>query len=133
MAITQILNSSGADIVSNIHFISRDKKWETIKPYTARYDPKGSFPYTNIESVKCDVTIKDMRPLLPNLKPERCGFQVVPIETTMTYETYNDDKTIQDIHLPEIREALKETLGASAVRVLDYKVLNSAVILLQHL
>jgi hypothetical protein len=127
MAITQILSSSREDIVSNIHFISRDEKWDTIKPYTARYDPKGSFPYTNIESIKCDVKVKDMRPLLRELKWEKCGFQVMPIQTTMTYADYNTEDIIQETHLPEIQEALKQTLGAAKVYVMDYKVLNLTV------
>lgn len=121
MATTQVLDPSSADIVSSVYFLSKDKKWDTIKPYTARYDPKGAFPHTNIDSVKCDIKIKDMRPILNKLEWGKCGFQVVPIQTSMAYENYNE-KTIQEIHIPEIEKALKRSLGAATVIVMDFKI-----------
>jgi len=127
MAVTKIHSAPREDIVSNIHFLSRDAKWNTIKPYTARYDPKGNFPHTNIESIKYDVKISDMRPLLGKFKWDECGFQVTSIRTSMTYADYNVEDIVRETHLPKIQEAVKQTLGASKVYVMDYKLFYLAV------
>lgn len=68
-----------------------------------------------------------MRPILNKLEWGKCGFQVVPIQTSMAYENYNE-KTIQEIHIPEIEKALKRSLGAATVIVMDFKVLHLVTI-----
>jgi hypothetical protein len=120
MAVVQSSKAAETDVSSSIYFLARDEKYNTIKPYHARYDPGGKFPYTNIDSVKCDVLLQDMRPRLDNLQWERCGFKVVLYEPQLRHEDYKDATTVQDKHIPEILKVLKSNLKASSVHKIDY-------------
>lgn len=120
MAVVQSSKDTETDVSSSIYFLARDEKYNTIKPYHARYDPRGKFPHTNIESVKCDVLLRDIRPRLHDLPWESCGFKIVQHEPQLRHEDYKDATTVQDVHIPEILKVLKSDLKASSVHKIDY-------------
>jgi hypothetical protein len=120
MAIVKSTEEAEGDILSSIYFLARDQKYNTIKPYHARYDPRGKFPPTNIDSVKYSIVLQDMRPRLHNLQWEKCGFKVVQYEVPLSYEDYKHGVVVQDIHIPKILKVLKSNLKASRVHKLDY-------------
>jgi hypothetical protein len=100
--------------------------YDSVKPYTCRFDTEGKFPYTNIENIKQEVSITNLRPTLEQSPDSftwnRNGFKVITIPNMMTYEDFNDDDTVRAKHIPRILLALQQELGASNIHVLDYRV-----------
>ena len=57
MAITESTSVDQSKVVTHLHFLAKDPKYDTVKPYTARFDTDGKFPFTNIENVRQNVEI----------------------------------------------------------------------------
>lgn len=115
-----------AKLVTNLYFLARDPKYATVKPYTVRFDPKGKYPYTNIDNVKHSVTLSNLRPTLNRLSGaftvEKNGFQILTISERMTYADFENDETFRAVHVPHILTTLQTELKAKHVHVLDYRV-----------
>jgi hypothetical protein len=118
--------SNHSKLVTNLYFLARDPKYATVKPYTVRFDPKGKYPYTNIENVKQSVELSNLRPILKSSPNEftfqKNGFQILTIPERMAYEDFNNDETFRAIHVPHILTTLQSELKAKHVHVLDYRV-----------
>lgn len=114
------------ETVVSLYFLARDPKYDTYKPYTVRFDPEGKFPYTNIENVKYDVALLNLRPILElssnGIAWERQGFQVIKIPARMTYEDFNNDEVIRGLHIPQILTVLQNEFRTAQIHVLDYRV-----------
>lgn len=110
-------------IPGQMHFLARDPKYLTEKPYTLRYapGPDDDFPQTNIERVLHPLVFHDLRGC-PDLKYETCGFMVTESPSAMAYDDYADTDKIEDVHVPEVVAAVKAALGAKSVEMLDYVV-----------
>lgn len=120
------LPSNQSDLLVNLYFLARDPKYATVKPYTVRFDPKGKFPYTNIDNVKHSVMLSNLRPAVDDSSSdfsiEKNGFQVLTIPERMTYADFENDETFRAIHVPHILTILRTELQAEHVHVLDYRV-----------
>jgi hypothetical protein len=118
--------SNQPKLVTHLYFLARDPKYATVKPYTVRFDPKGKYPYTNIENVKHSVELSNLRSILKGSPNEftfqRNGFQIMTIPEQMTYEDFNNDETFRAVHVPHILTTLQSELKAKHVHVLDYRV-----------
>lgn len=111
---------------TGLYFLAQDSKYDTEKPYTVRFDPKGKFPYTNIDNVKHDVELTNLRPIL-NDSPDKFtlehnGFEIMTIPERMTYDDFNDDEVIRAVHLPYLLTALQTKFKTGKIHVLDYRV-----------
>lgn len=106
-----------------IYFLSRNPMYETTKPYTLRYRPSGAsqIPQTNVEREVHQVSIHDLR-YANELKYEKCGFQVVKMESEMTYEDFDDEEKVERFHGKEVGAAVRVALGARSVDVVDFVV-----------
>lgn len=109
-------------LITNLYFIARDPKYATVKPYTVRFDPKGKFPYTNIDNVKHSVELCNLRSSLNKFRIKENGFQIMTIPERMTYADFENDETFRAVHVPHILTALQAELKAKHVHVLDYRV-----------
>jgi hypothetical protein len=114
-------------LLINLHFLKRDPKYDTIKPYTCRFDTQGKFPYTNIENVKHTVSVSNIRPILNEISLQRQGFSVMTIPPQMSYEDFNNDEIIRAVHIPHILTTFQNELKAVEIHVLDYRVTYSAI------
>lgn len=113
---------NNGDVEANIHFLSRDEIYKTVKPYTLRYKPPGPLPISNIVRKEERTYIRNMRYHLHTLKYDICGFQVANLDTKMTYDDFSDPNKIDKTHRPEVEGCVKTSLQASSVQVLDYVV-----------
>lgn len=109
-----------------LHFLDRNPKYDSEKPYTVRYDTEGKFPYTNIENVRERIQIHDLRDGGTDL-PERFsldknGFTIITIPDEMSYDEFNDDEVMRAKHLPKVLTTVQRNLKAGKIHVLDYRV-----------
>jgi predicted DNA-binding protein (UPF0251 family) len=129
--------STNLTLKAPIYFLSRSPKYTTIKPYTLRYRPENGFPQTNVERTIHEVEICDMRQY-PELRYEECGFKVVKMEGSemrgnemevgdvMRYEDYDNLQKVEGVHRREVRNCVREALGARECVVCDYVVFCSS-------
>ena len=101
-------------------FLARDNIYDTIKPYSLRFEPPDASPRHNLHIEKHRVNINDARLIYPTI--ERNGFTLTSVPTTMSYKDFNDHSKIQDVYAPELQNHLKNMLQARHVRVIDYVV-----------
>ena len=118
------LSAIQPSLVASLHFLARDPKYDTVKPYTVRFDPKGKFPHTNIQNVKHDVKLFNLRLVLESSSEQitwdRHGFQVIKTHNDMTYEDFNDEHILGAVHIPHVLSRLQTKLRAKNVYFLNY-------------
>ncbi|KAJ4251078.1 hypothetical protein NW762_011729 [Fusarium torreyae] len=105
---------------SELTFLQRDDLYNTVKPYSLRYDPPGDIPRHNLQTERKQVQIHDARDINPSL--EGNGFMLTSIPSKMDYEDFRDEKLIETVYAKELEGQLKSQFGASAVKVIDYNV-----------
>ncbi|OKL58530.1 hypothetical protein UA08_06367 [Talaromyces atroroseus] len=55
-------------------------------------------------------------------KFNECGFQIIQLNSQLSYDEFWDNAKVKQIYIEEVKEALKKELGAKYVHVLDYAV-----------
>ncbi|KAK0102664.1 hypothetical protein ONS95_006268 [Cadophora gregata] len=118
----QVLKGSINDIEAEVHFLSRDPLYREVKPYSMRFKPIGEVKQTNLLPEKHSIKIRSIREPNLNLTFDKCGFDVIPLQSNMAYEDFRDVQKIAEIYAPEIRAAVKARLKAQHVFVMDYAV-----------
>ncbi|KAK3328635.1 hypothetical protein B0T19DRAFT_196139 [Cercophora scortea] len=110
-------------IESSMWYLERAPLYDTEKPYSMRYEPGDGIPQTNFVKIKQPITVKSMRQ--PGAGPfhlNECGFQLIELASSLPYDGFWDNDKVQQVYIPEVKEALKRSLGAKYVVVLDYAV-----------
>lgn len=88
----------------------------TEKAYEVRCTPPDDLPRLNFEQQWVEnVPIYDMRPFLPELSLDTQGFVAVELPTKMAYEDFFHEEKLRTVYAEEIREYLKNYLGASCI------------------
>ncbi|KAL8903056.1 MAG: hypothetical protein Q9207_004188 [Kuettlingeria erythrocarpa] len=113
---------SQSDVVTQIFFLDRDELYDTVKPYVIRYDVKTCVPSENIKRSLCPLTVKDLRHVKEQLSFADCGFQVLPLNSSLEYNDFEDEEMIRTVHVPEILGRVRETFRASDVHALEHVV-----------
>ncbi|KAL9609322.1 MAG: hypothetical protein Q9167_005909 [Letrouitia subvulpina] len=108
-------------IKSSIRFLSRDHRYSSEKPYTLRFTPNIQFPRSNIETEnRNDVAIDDIRGREGDFTLERNGFTIMPLETKLSYDDFDDETKVVDIYLREVADEVRNLLGAKKVQILEH-------------
>ena len=115
-------NLAKGDVLTRMFFLGRDELYETVKPYSIRYDVKVCIPQDNIRRVEHPVTVKDLRNSAEENDFGISGFMIRPIKSSMTYEDYNDEEKIRRIHIPEILAEVQNAFSADDIHALEYVV-----------
>ncbi len=105
---------------SQLGFLARDKVYESVKPYSLRFDPPDESPRNNIHTEEKVVIIQDARLLKPTLRIN--GFTLTSFPTELQYDDFRDHDKIERMYAPELQSHLRKLLGARHVRVIDYVV-----------
>lgn len=131
MALDAVAPGSLGRVQGRMHFLARDARYDTEKPYTLRYAPAlaDGIPQSNIERVEQAVEFRDLRGRT-DLRYDECGFAVVPLplagdaeeEETMAYDDYARPERIESVHAPRVLAAVREALGAASAELIDYVV-----------
>jgi len=108
-------------IESNMHFLERSNLYNKEKPYSMRYQPDDDLPQSNFSFEKHTITVRSMREGGP-YKLNECGFERIDFPSKMTYEDFWDHGKVQTQYLDEVKTALKKSLNAKYIYVLDYAV-----------
>jgi hypothetical protein len=108
------------DCKSELGFLARDPIYNTVKPYSLRFDPPDSSPRNNLTVEKTEVIIHDARTLDPTI--EENGFTLVSIPTEMTCKDFDQRAMIERVYAKELEACLKGLFDARHVRVIDYAV-----------
>ncbi len=113
-------NMPQGDVESTLGFLARNKMYDTVKPYSLRFDPPDDSPRHNLRTEERPVLIHDARPLKPAL--DEHGFALTTFPTKMSYTDYADHRKIEDVYARELQTHLKQLFEARHVRVIDYVV-----------
>jgi hypothetical protein len=113
---------------SKLGFLARDDMYNTVKPYSLRFEPSDGSRRHNLQTEEKPVTIHDARLLNPSLGEN--GFMLTSIPTEMGYADFRDHGKIERVYAPELQAHLKKLFGARHVRVIDY-VVRAGFVLLQ--
>jgi hypothetical protein len=107
-----------SSVEADMYFLQRDELWETEKPYGMRYYAEG-IAQSNVRREKHRIVLKDIRQLTIAPSVDVQGFSVMALDSRMAYEDFNDYSKIKLIYHQDIVAALKKTLGAKHVFVMD--------------
>ncbi|KAH7396720.1 putative CmcJ-like methyltransferase [Phaeosphaeria sp. MPI-PUGE-AT-0046c] len=109
------------DVLTDLIFLKPDPKYAHEKPYRLRYDPGEAIPRTNCETkVQKNVTIHDIRGKEAEYTLHRNGFQVARLDSKLKPDDFHDRAKVKSVYYPELKELLKQTLGAQRVEVLEH-------------
>lgn len=103
---------------ADMYFLKPDELWETEKPYGMRFHADG-IPQSNVRREKHRIVLNDIRQLERPPSVNVQGFSVMPLDSRMAYEDFHDYSKIKSIYHADIIAALKKTLGAKHVFVMD--------------
>ena len=104
------------------NFLARDARFDDEKPYSMRYPPETDIPQSNFIQDKQQVRLRDMRQYMDKLSFDDCGFQVMDLQSSMSYQDFKDENKVKTVYREEIAANLKSLLGATHVLVLDHVV-----------
>lgn len=94
------------------------------KPYSYNYGPPPGVPARNGQTIECDVTVHDARPVKDMLSLDREGFVLLNHQTAAA-DLY-DETIITSVYYPECERLMKEATGARRVVAFDHIVRNAA-------
>ncbi|KAK5459523.1 hypothetical protein LTS15_003651 [Exophiala xenobiotica] len=116
---THALGTMGeSHLEADMYFLKRETLYETEKPYGMRYYADG-VAQSNILRDKHKIVLNDIRKLEEPPSVGVQGFSVMPLESRMTYEDFNDHTKIKSVYHEDLVLALKKNLGAEHVFVMD--------------
>ena len=118
--VPDIENASSID--SQLRFLERKDLYSTEKPYSMRYRPKNGFSPSNLVFAAHDVTVRDMRQLLPALSLDVNGFEVHKMQTSLSRNDFDDYHTVHAGYIRKLEQYVKKIRGAAHVHALDYEV-----------
>jgi hypothetical protein len=107
---------------SSTHFLKRDVLYDSEKPYSLRFTPPDGFARANISIEKHEIEIRDIRPKMSTLNFQQDGIAILPFDSRMMYQDYDDEDIVREILLKEIANALKKFLGAQHVQIFEHTV-----------
>lgn len=115
-----LLTAMSHDVESELGFLARCEIYESVKPYSLRFDPPDSCPRQNIQIETKKVTIHDARGLQPTIAEH--GFTLTSFPTKMKYQDLQEHSKIVGTYATELKNHLGLSFGAPHVRVIDYAV-----------
>ena len=102
---------------------------ETIVNYIDPHAPIGAMNdaerhKSTLVLVPFKTAIRDMRPIAPSLSLDRTGFTLV--ERPSRVADFYDEKQIDEIYLPEIKQLIRDITGAERVEIFGTLLRNNA-------
>jgi len=122
VTIAAVVVSKTMETISTTHFLKRDALYEVEKPYSLRFTPPSAFPPSNIKLTNHDIIIKDVRTCSEPLNFFKHGLQLLPFQSKLPYEQFDDDDAVKRIYLREVANLIKEFLGAQKVQIFEHTV-----------
>jgi hypothetical protein len=96
-------------------------KASAAKPRTYTYSPPPpGEPMSTVVAEPHTVTIRDARPVLPQVSLDREGFDLINFETAVT--NFDDEDAVKSVYYPEVERAVKAATGADRVVIFDHTI-----------
>jgi hypothetical protein len=112
-------------VSTTVNFLAADELYQHEKPYILKFDPPLDFPRTNHKIEKRDLCIKDIRGQEQDFSLPKNGFALMPLNTKLSYDDFDDDTKVTTVHFKEVAEGLQKLLGAFRVQIFEHLVSNS--------
>lgn len=109
-----------ASIKTRVNFLERSDLYDTVKPYVLTFKAPEGFPSTNVKMDNRTIAVHNIRGREGGLKLEEKGFAVMPLDSKLPFEAWDDDQKVREVYLPEVAEALKTFAGASRVQIYEH-------------
>lgn len=103
------------DVLTGLKFCKRDPKWSYEKAFSLSYNPPLGIDKSNVEHESVEVMLNDVRPFKNSLRLDREGFQVVDLESKLSYREFFERDQVQEVFAEEVRNTLKKLLGADGI------------------
>lgn len=85
-------------VQATVYFLARDPIYDTVKPYTLRYQLAKStpLPHTNCKPEAHEIQVEDLRTREKDMKFDSHGFQVLDLPGQLTYDEYRDQARVRE-------------------------------------
>ncbi|KAN0117749.1 hypothetical protein V8E51_003726 [Hyaloscypha variabilis] len=110
------------DLEASIYFLENNEIYRTEKPYHLQY-PISGVERSNLRTQKNEhIPIRDLRGREDEISFENNGIAILEMETSMTYEEFNDKEKLKNVYCEEVGNALLQYTGAKEVQIYDFDV-----------
>jgi len=110
------------DLEASIYFLENNEIYRTEKPYHLQY-PISGVERSNLRTQKNEhIPIRDLRGREDEIGFENNGIAILEMETSMTYEEFNDKEKLKNVYCEEVGNALLQYTGAKEVQIYDFDV-----------
>lgn len=121
--IVRVVYRSKMSTIGSISFLSQDGSlYMEEKPYSLKFPPPDGLPKSNIQGYSHDEVIENVRGQEERFSIESHGFALVPLESVIKYDEYDDEEKIVELYLPQVAAMLKRMLKASRVQIFEHLV-----------
>ena len=108
---------------TSMYFLKPQDLYSTEKPYSLRFVPPEGFARSNIALEKHeDLEIRDIRPHVNELLFQKHGFKIMPLETSLSYDDFDNEDKLVEVYLREVADKLRDELGAKHVHIFEHTV-----------
>lgn len=111
-----------------LEFLAKSALYSDERPYCLKFESPAGLRRSNIQVELSQQRIEDIRGHEEDFTIDKNGFALVPLDTQMTHEDFDDEENITSIYLPEAAEALRQLVGAFRVQIFEYVVSALATI-----
>jgi hypothetical protein len=115
----------GADdtVPAEVFYLIKDPKHDYEKPYVLRFNTKGQFPSTNMETDPTPINIRNFRSIQDAQSFENYGFTLMKLDCPLTATEFEDPGKVEQEYYPTLENLLwKMYPNASEVRILQHEV-----------
>ncbi len=107
-----------------MHFLARNDLYREEKPFSLRFEPEREFPNSNITMEKHeDITVEDIRGREQDFSIEQNGFTIMPFDSHMAYDDFDDERKVIDVYLKEVADRIRIFLGSTYVQIFEHTVI----------
>lgn len=110
---------------TEVGFLTRDPTYQTVKPYSLRYEPNDGPPRDNVELEMQKITVRDARKFKPTI--DENGLTLTSIPSHMQYQDFENPLHTERTYVTAIQSHLKYIIEAFHARVIDYAVRSPVI------
>ncbi|KAF5011182.1 hypothetical protein FDECE_2668 [Fusarium decemcellulare] len=113
--------ADSSSVETSMHFLSPSPTYTVEKPYSLRFPPTGDLAQSNVIRERHSIQVSTMRGN-PDLVLEKCGFELLPFPSPLSYDDFAEPMNITAKFLPQLGTEIKQLLSARHVVPIDFSV-----------
>jgi hypothetical protein len=112
--------------VAEVHFIAKDAKHETEKPYSLYYEPDGDIPRSNVTNELRAIKVYNARDTAHSADFHDIGFAALGLKSTLSPEDFYQQEKVVKVYYGECNTLLRMLFpNAAKIEVLEHVVSSS--------